>query len=156
MQVRKLIDEQLDAISSLNWARLAMALDCEGCIYVGRPDKRTRSMQFKVIVGNTDARLPQWLYETFGGRYCCCQPNRKPNPFWDWTACGPYAAVLLTRVLPYLLLKREQASIFLKLRGTVKWHGPQHITPPEIHAQRVGLLAELRSHKSTKGGVLLN
>jgi hypothetical protein len=81
--------------------------------------KKTNVMYQNVLgVRNTDLRLMDWLKETFGGNYY--KDNRKTRPEkWKISYCwhstsNEKTELILLGILPYLILKREQAKIVLE------------------------------------------
>ena len=68
-------------------------------------------------VRNTNLKLMDWLKENFGGNYY--KDNRKNAPknwktSWCWhSTSNEKTELILLGILPYLILKREQAKIVL-------------------------------------------
>jgi hypothetical protein len=94
-------------------AYLAGILDGEGSIgvykrFVGK--KKGASYSLRVMVGNTDVSLIRWLQRLGGSIYE--QKPKKSNwsVCYTWTVWANQAAAILEEVLPYMLVKREQAE----------------------------------------------
>lgn len=110
-----------------DWIRLAAFIDGEGSILVNERngDGRTNwGSYLRVVVCNTDPRLPRWLLETFGGTIAVQQrhhPNHRHVIKWH-VSCRK-AAEVLRGCLAFLLLKREQAEIGLAYQETLKGRG---------------------------------
>lgn len=109
------------------WGGLAMGFDGEGHITIARTDRpRIRknrnnaldtAVRYSIAMGitNTDVRLMHWLQKNFGGQYYT-SPSK--NPLWKtkhrWQVIGRKEQErILLGILPYLVLKREQAIIAL-------------------------------------------
>jgi hypothetical protein len=115
------------------WSYLAAAFDFEGCISIrskpytnvdyrtGKPCTWHRSV-LQLDVANTNPVIMSWLIKNFGGRFY--QTDLK-NPKWqdryNWRPTGhANKECLLLGILPYLVLKREQAMLalsYLRLEG---------------------------------------
>ena len=74
----------------------------------------------KVAIYNTSKEMLEWIQKTLGFGSVCLNVKRKRND--KWKLCYMYEATnfhdiyaLLTRVLPYLKVKREKATDTLKL-----------------------------------------
>lgn len=112
------------------WGYLAGLIDGEGHISITRSDKPAFTtkrgkiipcpIRYGIIVAvtNTDFRLMKRLKELFGGSYNGGKPFKgHPNwkPKYQWNVCSNKdKELVLLAVLPYLVLKREQAIIALE------------------------------------------
>ena len=71
----------------------------------------------KVSVKNTDERLMKWLQSRFGGEYYKDESSLKKHPTWKpsfvWHHAAKDKEPFLLAILPYLILKREQALLAL-------------------------------------------
>lgn len=76
-----------------------------------------------IYIANTDRRLINWLISNFGGSYNIYIHKNKPT--WKdkltWYVCGQKAKEhFLLALMPYLVIKREQAKVvlnFLRIVG---------------------------------------
>lgn len=120
--------EFLSGVSEMNFARLAMCIDCEGCIsinsrhnLVGR--MKSISQNLNLIISNTNVPLINWLKETFGGsvyfvKYENCKHLGKKQTM-RWQVNDRKAGAILERCLLYMIAKRPQADValaFMKLK----------------------------------------
>lgn len=114
----------MSKISKTKWAYVAGILDGEGSISISATTLHTSSgnpykgYDLKVMISNTDMGLMEWLKETFGGNYREGKQNSaiKQNKIcYRWTL-GSYKLMekFLLGVLPYMLMKREQANLALQ------------------------------------------
>lgn len=89
---------------------MAGIIDGEGCITSSGVNSRGNGRVWMSIV-NTDMRLMSWIQSTFGGSICerKHQPGRKIA--YQWTLTGVKQQELLGQIIPYLKLKRGQASL---------------------------------------------
>jgi hypothetical protein len=86
----------------------------------GRP---ATAPKLVIQVGNTNIKLIQWLVKTWqmgsvAGPYYVKNPNAKPH--YCWRVRGPVAAKLLHQLLPYLVIKRQQAELGLRAAALAK------------------------------------
>lgn len=101
-------------------AYAAGLLDGEG--YVGintafdRKASKTLSYGVRVQITNTNAALMTWLLDHFGG-HVAQDKNRRAGwkDAYRWTVNGRNAGQLLSALLPYLVIKREQANVGISL-----------------------------------------
>jgi hypothetical protein len=107
-------------MKNLPWSALAMCFDCEGTISLGKHNKTEEgeptSVQLDLTIVNTDERLMVWLMRHFGGRYYlrpAYSPKHKACFRWRVTGKANKEKVLLG-ILPYLIIKREQAVLALE------------------------------------------
>jgi hypothetical protein len=101
------------------WPYLAGIIDGEGTISISRNGSTANypKVVLDITIVNTDERLMKWLITYFGGRYY--MRNRQDSPkhkfsfFWRLTGKANKEKILLG-ILPYLVLKREQALLGLE------------------------------------------
>ena len=112
-------------------AYVAGLIDGEGCIHIGRhlPKGIRKNIRHTLVVhiSNTDARLMAWLKSELGGsvhlvkqrRASVASDGRVIQPMlqmMNWFAGGRNAQMVLEAVLPYLIIKRDQAEIAIEFR----------------------------------------
>ena len=99
-------------------AMAAMAVDCEGCICISRVHAETKAgtpyynYNLKISVINTSQRLMRWMVRYFGGDfYETALGKLGKKQCFKWSCLGGHKKVeaFLLGILPYLLIKREQA-----------------------------------------------
>ena len=104
---------------SLAWA--AGFFDGEGCVLlVTRTRGRCTEVRLQITAVNTDIRPLHRFRELFGGSIQVVQhPGNKHGykPSWAWVAAHRIAENALQAMLPWLLVKREQAIIALLARA---------------------------------------
>jgi hypothetical protein len=125
------------------WAYIAAAVDMDGCICISRTQLLTSAgnpyygYDLKVSIGNTYRPVHKWFVEHFGGEYRAKSKSStklSDEPGWEWFVSGGYKRIeqFLLGILPYLVIKREQAKValcYIRLNGEVN--------PPErarLHA----------------------
>jgi hypothetical protein len=79
-------------------------------------DSPTVGFHVKVSVKNTDVRLMKWLVSRFGGEF---YPDKSPKPSnhkdaYVWHHKAESKQEFLLAILPYLIMKREQALVALE------------------------------------------
>lgn len=138
---------------------LAGIIDGEGSIYIGafssNPKTGTPYYQTNIEVNNTNKGLIDWLVATFGGKdfsYTAKQtPKNSRKPVFRWIASGDRVTHLCEIIMPYLVVKKRQAEIMLKMRETFKktgaYKGRQGLpaVSQEVLEDRKQLETEMRS-----------
>jgi hypothetical protein len=97
------------------WSYVSGLIDGEGSIQINKT--KAGSYEIKVKLGNTDLRLMKWLISNFGGVYYTEASVRSSSHkvLYQWFVKGAKNKELfLLGVIPYLVLKREQAVIALE------------------------------------------
>ena len=105
-----------------HWSYLAGIIDGEGCISISDTRKNTYTkFDVNFNVTNTSLPLMKWLIEHFGGVYYTKGYNGQSShkPHWrtsyNWRPKGRRnREILLLGVLPYLVIKKEQAKLLLE------------------------------------------
>jgi hypothetical protein len=102
------------------YAYLAGIIDGEGCLSIGAGRRQKWGVvNYNSImsVANTDIRLIKWLHSNFGGNFFNGKQQRptiKKHYIWRVLRHKDIELLLLA-ILPYLIIKREQAIILLEL-----------------------------------------
>ena len=134
LQIGKEIPETIKAY-------LAGIVDGEGCIYMEfRRHKNkngeitTRSSRINCVVTNSNPKIMAFLSEYYNGyvRITKQQAMFHWKDRLNWTVAGKQAKRFLTDILPYLLLKKEQAEIGLAVLKTSKRYGRRGRVSPSI------------------------
>ena len=103
-------------MSKAKFSYLAGIIDGEGCITIGAGRKET-CINYNAIVSvqNTSKKLIDWLQSKFGGQvYLSKKATEKTKAAWMWRLTQKKAIeILLLAVLPYLIIKHEQAKVLL-------------------------------------------
>lgn len=144
----------------LDIAYLAGIIDGEGSIYIGNyscnKETGARYFQTNIQVTNTDKALVEWLFQKFGGRVNTRTPgqiaeNSRKQPY-VWTISGELLTHICELIHPFLICKKRQAEIMLKMRATfTKEHRPkkgQHgiqSLDKELLDLRQSIMDEMRS-----------
>lgn len=102
-----------DQKTDLELAYFAGFFDGEGMVAI-----YDKSSSYVVVLANTDIRPLKRAQELWGGNLSC-QPRASTKgalqDLWRWTICGRAARPFLEDVRPYLMLKAEQADVFLEV-----------------------------------------
>lgn len=109
--------------NKVKWSYLAGIIDGEGTIAINKHNaasrgnsdlKQTYAVELTIV--NTDIRLMKWIISNFGGQYYV-RPSRNPkhkqSMAWRATGAANRTQILLG-VLPYLIMKHEQATLALQ------------------------------------------
>ena len=105
---------------------LAGIIDGEGSFIISRSDRGNYDNYYgRIHVKNTDKRLMKWLVEKFGGTVNVHKPkSEKHSVAYSWYFGGNAKSkeLLLLSLMPYLIIKREQAKLlveFFRMSGEV-------------------------------------
>src|SRR5574338_180211 len=117
--------------TTVQLAYLAGIIDGEGSIYIGNfssnPKTGAKYYQTNMEVTNSEKPLLDWLQNTFGGivnEYTEKQtPKNSRKKYWRWIATGDRLTHLCELIYPYLICKRRQCEIMLKMRATYTGSG---------------------------------
>ena len=109
-------------------AYFAGIIDGEGCLSMScglrrrdsDPESVALTASAQLYIGNTNYELIHWIANRFPGSVKIRAAQKSTHkPLWRWLCSGVNLGVLLTAVLPYLVIKREQAKLILELRSTL-------------------------------------
>lgn len=139
-------------------AYLAGIIDGEGSIYIGNfscnPTSKLPYYQTNIQVTNTDEALIQWLYDTFGGLVNTKSREKTDRPrkkAFIWTVSGERLTHLCEILMPFLISKKRQAEIMLRMRATFTKNGSRKgqqgvsTLDPEVRELRQSLMEEIRN-----------
>jgi len=104
-------------ISETSKAYIAGIIDGEGSIMIrgcGHYD------EVLLEVGNTDIKMVDFLKTCYGGSITTYNPKRAKRTMFSWRIWCNQAEVVLRDVSPYLITKKEQAYVALRLREIVR------------------------------------
>lgn len=140
--------------SKTDWAYVAAMMDGEGSFSITKATNLSKAgipypaYDCKVMVSNTSEVLVKWLMEKFGGSYrvgvkhisAKARANGQVSlkPCYRWTVEGYRKQELfLLAILPYLIIKREQAIVALEWTRMVNQKNPAKRL--ELHKQMIAL-----------------
>ena len=108
-------------------AYAAGIIDGEGCVrIVARKPRFGRSTQHTLLlmVAQKDGRLVDWLFGNFGG-IVYLKNKRTDGTDWiyEWRVTEQKAADVLKDVLPFLIVKKEQAELAIRFQTHKKGAG---------------------------------
>jgi hypothetical protein len=136
----------LENVPQLELVRLAAFMDGEGSIVLGNQKRRIRNLRLQLC--NTDPRLILWAKELFGGsmsREIKHGKVKNTRNIFRWHVSSKQAELLLKAILPYLILKKEQAEVALAYRTTVGSVGKR--VSEETNQKRIDLNKQLSELK---------
>jgi hypothetical protein len=111
-------------------AYFAGIIDGEGSFSLTQTRNSPNWCTSQLAVANTDPRLMAWIKTRFGGSIKDDLYRRNPRPrskpMFRWVAAATDLATVVNAILPYLVLKREQAELFLAYRATVPSAGAKY------------------------------
>lgn len=130
----------------LKYAFLAGLIEGDGCINLAvyyPKGTKTRIIGLYVTVTNTSMVLLAFLKEHYGGNITerhYSGPKRRA--YYDWRVYGDDAKLLLIRIFPYLVSKKEQARLGVELQNT---HHAGTIHSAEEEQRRDEIIAEMHA-----------
>ena len=118
------IDPSYEDLPETTKAYLAGLVDGEGCILLTRK-KNGHSFDVRMTITNTNVDLLDWTYQHIGGLYYKRNWEYKDHPTWKISSTLVFtsqkARSILHALLPYLVIKKPQASLalsYFNLSGT--------------------------------------
>ena len=123
MSFSKMCQDSSQASPHLAYA--AGLIDGEGCIRIQKQsNKQTYIVVVQLAMSEKASVIRQALIATFGGNsYEMEFKNKKWAKQWQWRISGEKACDLLSQILPFLVLKKKQAQLALKLNEMRKKDG---------------------------------
>jgi hypothetical protein len=73
---------------------------------------KSPSLMLRVVISQKDGRLMHWLQDNFGGHVQ--QARKDKYSIYRWDIRSQAAARFLSQILPYIVVKKEQALIALQ------------------------------------------
>jgi len=137
-------------------AYMAGLMDGEGTFFIGNYSN-TRNGFFQTVlkVASTDKCMIEWIHQTFGGwmnEYTSAQRAKNyKSAVFSWACGGERLTHICEIILPYLVVKTEQAAILLEMRST--YHNSEHVkgkqgvqkVPQSVLDHRLRLMKHLQS-----------
>lgn len=144
-------------------AYFAGIMDGEGCFFIGNFSRNkitgTPYYQTLLTVSNTDKRLIDWLFNTFGGmvsKYTRKQlPKNSRKEVHRWQASGERLKHLCELILPYIVCKKRETEIMLEMRQTYdSRHFTDHNLDQATLSVRKRLFDEIRTLHTRSGSII--
>jgi hypothetical protein len=109
--------------SNEDMAYLAGLIDSEGCFRICQFQSKRPGRNISYIpvleIGNTKHSIFNWLLIRFGGSIVYRAPNSKNhNPMIIWSQRSKALYPILTKILPYLRVKKERCEKLIELQET--------------------------------------
>jgi len=127
--------------TELAWA--AGIIEGEGCFGIGNRSKKDRHLRPKIVVGNTDRAMTDQLRYLFGGSIWYRDRDFPRKPMWTWTVACKKAIETIRSISPYMVTKRDQAALVLKVGRTAIYGGKGNKVPDSIKEEREDLRQRL-------------
>lgn len=136
--------------TDLAWT--AGIVDGEGCIDIrkmrptGNPKRPYGKYICALRVSNTDVRMVMRLKELFGGNVQGPRLLRlSTKPAYEWILVGGKATNAIRAICPFLVVKREQAELYLRFAATMIYnhYGGNRKLPDDVAAQRDAMIVEM-------------
>ena len=122
-------------------AYIAGLIDGEGCIHATTVKYAGRASAIQVTITTTYKPVLEFVQSIFGGKIYNNQTRDKPfwKPIYRWTIYGEKAIPVLQSVKPFLIIKRGQAEIALRILASRRFHS--RYTPMEKFLREADALA---------------
>jgi len=106
-------------------AYFAGLFDGEGCIHIARIKRNYGAFyyfQLHLIFSNTNKQVMDYLTSKFGGNLIIRKPYKKrQRSYYMWRIYSQKAKELLEIILPYLIIKKEEALLAIKFQSTLNY-----------------------------------
>jgi hypothetical protein len=171
MKQRQTIEEYrqiLSGVSEMDFVRLAAYIDGEGSIAISQDLRvggrwKSVSQNLCLVISNTNVPFITWLRETFAGsvyfvKYEKCKHLGKKQTM-RWQVNDRKAEAILSRCLPYMIIKRPQAEVglaFMKLKRSRGAMAGRTVLSQEEIAQRTLMRSEIQRLNQDGGAVTIN
>lgn len=127
--------------------------DGEGMVRIGRwakPDSTHVRYQIRVTIGMSHRPVIESLHKQFGGslhnnRHDLRNPKNRIQ--FNWIASSQAAVKFLRKVLPHLVVKREEAEIAIALQEHIDANRPTLKTREALFAYRENLYQRITALK---------
>lgn len=100
--------------NNLDIAYAAGFFDGEGCIFI---DQNNHAYTLEVTIGQNKKDPLEWIRERYGGSLRLQNSETWTGPKWLWKLRSDQALLFLIDILPYLIVKKEQASTAIEYQS---------------------------------------
>lgn len=135
-------------------AYFAGIIDGEGTILIAKQTWKEKTSYFpRMDVSNSDRRIIEWIQSEFGGTIQKYQRqiHRRHKPVYRVSFHSSIAESVVRLILPFLIIKREQAEVFLAFRQRMNDKHPMHPLSADERATREQLYWAMK--KLNKRGI---
>jgi len=131
------------SLESNKLAYTAGFIEADGCFH----------FHDSISVRITNKNIPLLLLfkEWWGGSICA---KGTPVNCYDWNIHGPAAFSFINKIMPYLLMKREEAEILIEFHKTTGVRGRK--IPDEIKNLRKSLKIRMKELRSVRNNCFLD
>lgn len=139
-------------------AYLAGIIDGEGCFFIGlyrtKATKMILNYHTYIKISNTEKELMDWIKEKAGStnnqQERKTRISKKERDIFNCQFTGQTLDDLLPKIYPYLIVKRRQCEIMMKMRSTFPKDSRlfKSTKTQEVHDMRYQCYLELRSINS--------
>ncbi len=130
-------------ITEVDKAYIAGLLDGEGNIHISHCGSNKRGSMY-AVVSNTNREVLEWCKERYTGSIRTQKKKENTQKtLFQWQTTSRKALHLLQDILPYLHIKREQATTAIEFQKTLSSNNFS-IVPHHIRLKRLQLETKLR------------
>ena len=125
-------------LNNTEWAYMAGMIDGDGCIQAASRKDGDCQYRVEIHVIQKDLRIIDFLYGHFEGSVGVVSRKHTSGikHYFRWMISGPRVIEILKGCLPYLVLKKEQAELGIKLQSIILPRGKRIKLSQEIIEQR--------------------
>lgn len=134
----------------MNDAYVAGFFDGEGYVRVAvweKPNSSHTRYQVNAGIANTHRPIVEDLYREFGGTFHVNRHDLRKDTFracFHWIVASQAAVVFFRRVLPHLIIKKEQVELALQLQENINAYKYKLGNQYRFHPDRDAIFAERR------------
>ncbi len=144
--------ESFSIVTDTKLAYAAGIIDGEGSIgaYTRGSKQGRGSLCLQLTVANTDIRMLVFLSELWGGKVSTLNRKHMKRQLYEWSRVGRECGCVLQDVLPYLIVKKEQAELAVEFANSIQFgcgKGRSYILSDETIERRHEIALELKQLK---------
>jgi len=134
-------------ISEQNKAYIAGIIDGEGCIHLGYNSNKQFYSALSVEMGNKI--VPYYLKRKVGGNVTFRKRKDRKITMYCWSLSGNKSGKIINDIYKYLLLKKQEANLYLKFQSTIRNGNNQYkgFLTDKIKKRRFKLIRKLKKEK---------
>lgn len=140
---------QVVKITDAELAYTAGIVDGEGSVSIIKQDRNrpSPSLSLVVSIANNNAELFSFLQKRFGGR---TNFSNRWHKTYQWKLQAAKAQEFLQLILPYLLLKREQAELGIAFQKSKTAYTEQHLKKSSFGGGNVIAIDEMERREAVR------
>jgi hypothetical protein len=128
----------INLISLMDLSYLAGLVDGEGSICLNKVGRKgMQNLHPQISITNTNKEILDWVGIIVGWGTVSGKPRMpRHKPAYNWRINGHLAIQFAKALLPYLRIKKIQATTLIEFEKTIQMKGHRHKLPDNIRLQR--------------------